>query len=503
MERLNDNDMATLDALGEDIVPPEGLLVRVGSSLFERIRRFEQERASGAGESAWEAVVAQDHPAPEILMDRAEHALFDKIGKADARATRVFPLPLLFSSTALALVKNKMVSGTLIAVVLAAGAFGWWYWNTRNSELATTVATLKGSARLAVHAVHESDVVCAAPGQRLVISNDRGTVAVENCASVLIRKARPNHVEYAVDFPELAPASPCRAVFSVTKKKPGQEYSVATKDYMIHVVGTVFRITPQQQGRTATEVLEGTVRIEGAGIAANVGAGTVFEFNSATGAYATAVPDIGRTTGIAAPADTVAWKKPEPQNRHQKSTAPVARQPRDSLLESAVRLETADWKRAVECYRAVLARPGSSSASREIALFSIGRLLADHGAEAADIRGTFNDYLKEFPGGSFAGESYLRLADLEYKTDPGRSLVWYEKYLKEFPSTQNTAAAEYKAGLILLQQNKRDRAVAMLSSALRHAGNYPADQVTAIERTLDNAKNPRSDSIRNGSVKLH
>jgi hypothetical protein len=176
---------------------------------------------------------------------------------------------------------------------------------------------------------------------------------------------------------------------------------------------------------------------------------------------------------------------------------------RDSLLELAVKLEAPDWKKAVETYRAVLARPGTSAYSREIALFSIGRLLADHDAPVPDVRAAFNAYLKSFAGGSFTGESYLRLADLEYKANPALALVWYEKYLKELPLTQNTVAAEYKAGLILLQQNKRDRATALLSSALNHAKNYPADQVAAIQRTLYNAKNPRNDSIRNGSVKLH
>lgn len=191
MERPDENNVPALDALREDLVPPMGLLERAESVLFERISRFEQEHASGAGEPAWEAVMAQDRAAPEPLLERAGQNLFDKIGAADAASKKSLFFPLLFSSTALALVKNKMVSGMLITVVLAAGAFGWWYWTVRNGELATIVATVKGSARLAVHAVHESDVVCAAPGQRLVLSNDRGTVAVENCASVLIRKARP------------------------------------------------------------------------------------------------------------------------------------------------------------------------------------------------------------------------------------------------------------------------------------------------------------------------
>jgi outer membrane protein assembly factor BamD (BamD/ComL family) len=228
-----------------------------------------------------------------------------------------------------------------------------------------------------------------------------------------------------------------------------------------------------------------------------VSAGNTFAFNDQAGTYMAGTFDTGRavTNHFQSMSDTTSvQQKVERQFRHMKKTAlPV----RDSLLELAVRFEASDWKKAIQSYKAILARPGASAYSREIALFSIGRLLSDHDAPVSDVRSAFNVYLKNFPSGSFAGESYLRLADLEYKTNPAQALVWYEKYLQEFPGTQNTAAAEYKAGLIYLEQKKHDKAMVMLSSALRHAKNYPPDQVAAIQRVLDNAKNPRSDSSRN------
>jgi Tfp pilus assembly protein PilF len=80
---------------------------------------------------------------------------------------------------------------------------------------------------------------------------------------------------------------------------------------------------------------------------------------------------------------------------------------------------------------------------------------------------------------------------MEYKVNPDQALAWYEKYVQEFPSTQNTAAAEYKAGLIYLEQHNHEKAVVMLSNALSHAKNYPQNQIAAIQRGLDNAKNAR------------
>ena len=46
-------------------------------------------------------------------------------------------------------------------------------------------------------------------------------------------------MEYTVDFTEQPAGPAARAVFSVTKKRDGQTFSVATKDYAIKVVGTV------------------------------------------------------------------------------------------------------------------------------------------------------------------------------------------------------------------------------------------------------------------------
>lgn len=492
MDPMQNNDIPELDGLKQEVLPPAGLLERAEASLFDRISQAD-------GAEPWELYLKKD--ADKVEVSITSEAV---TGRAEKKAF-VVSLPLLFSSSSLFVAKSHIVQAAVVVALVSAAAFtGWNYFAGHYSSL-QTVAVLSehGVLQAGQRLVRESETVVTGPGQMLVLSNERGTVIVENGAGITILKARRHCMDYAIDFKEYSPASSGRVIFAVTRKKAGQEFSVATKEYVIHVVGTVFRLTPQAQGRTAVKVLEGALRIEGAGISALVSAGNTFTFNDAAGAYITGASDTGSATAhgpSSAEMKTPGRQRPEFQFRHANKGSQA---PHDSLLELAVRLEAPDWKKAVETYRAVLARPGTSAYSREIALFSIGRLLSDNDAAAVEVRFAFNAYLKNFPHGTFTGESYLRLADLEYKTDPGRALVWYEKYLKELPLTQNTVAAEYKAGLILLQQNKRDRATALLTSALNHAKNYPADQVAAIQRTLDNAKNPRGDSIRNGSVKLH
>jgi tetratricopeptide (TPR) repeat protein len=486
MEPMKNSDIPELDILKLDIAAPAGLFEAAEKKLFDRISQADSAES-------WELYLKKDAGKADIGIT-AETV----VAKAEKTAFAV-SLPLLFSSFSLAVAKSRIIQAALmIAVVLTAGLMSWNYLAKEYSPLQTVaIYSERGAAQQGRHLVRESETVAAGPGQRAVLSNNHGTVVVENGASVTINKARQDRMDYAVAFSTFFPGSSARVIFSVTKKKTGREFIASTRDFAVHVVGTVFTMTPQAQGRTAIQVLEGAVRIEGAGISALVSAGNIFAFNDQAGTYMARAIDTSRAiTNQPQPMSdtTPVQQKAEAQFRHLKKNAPPVR---DSLLELAVRFETSDWKKAIETYNAVLSRQGASPYSREIALFSIGRLLADHNALAPDVRAAFNAYLMNFPKGNFAGESYLRLADLEYKTSPGQALAWYEKYLQEFPATQNTAAAEYKAGLIYLEQKKYGRAADMLSNALKHAKNYPPDQVAAIQRVLDNARNPARDSSRN------
>jgi tetratricopeptide (TPR) repeat protein len=534
MDSEKKQEPAGLDMLKQDISAPAGLFDRQEAALFRRIEKFENHSMP------WEAVAAADEAVSPFCIDNAEKKLFDRISQTDsaepwelylkqdtqksdietsagaiaAKAKKqafAVSFPVLFSSVSFVFVKNRVVSMLLLAALVSATAFLSWNHFAGKVAPLQTVAVLseQGKTPSTEKVVRESETVSTLPGQRMVLSNMHGMVVIEN-ASIAIRRARPDQMDYAVAFSDSSQNPAGQVLFSVTKKKDGREFSASTRDYIVHVVGTIFTIRPQEHGRTALEVLEGVVRVEGAGIAAIVSAGSTFAFNDSANSY---LIDQSSDTGHV----VIHTPQPVSDTAHQSipGTPPI-RQKReirlrqvtkpptlsyDSLLQRAALLETSDWKKAIAAYNEVLSRTGSTSYSREIALFSIGRLRADHNAPAAEVREAFNEYLKEYPKASFAGESYLRLADLEYKSDPSRALAWYEKYLQDFPGTQNTAAAEYKAGLIYLEQKKQVKAVAMLSNALRHAKNYPPDQIAAMQQVLDNAQNARNDSSRNSLPK--
>jgi len=503
MEHTENNDLPELNSIGEDILPPNGLFDKTEAVLFERINLFEKENVADQNTTGWESVLATDETAQPEIADAAGKKLFDRILQlSDAETVERYKqkdalvfFPFLFMSVPLSFAKNRIVQAASIVVLIAlTGIIGWNHIYNQNTPVQTIALLYDNGASGATRSiVSETQTVHTASGQRMILSNERGTVIVENGASLTVRKSTRNRMDYVVAFSDYSKNPDAKVLFTVTKKKNGQQFFVSTTDYAITVVGTIFRIIPQQQGHVSTEIIEGIVSISGSNVPAMfVSGGNIFSFNSALPAYA--VSKI--STEPVPPAeqvDTLESAFPEPQQKQTRHVVKIntGHAAHDSLLDCAVRLESSDWQKAIDMFGAVLKRQGSSAYSREIALFSIGRLLAGRDTSSAVVRAAFNAYLKEFPNGSFTGESYLRLADMEYKVNPDQALAWYEKYVQEFPSTQNTAAAEYKAGLIYLEQHNHEKAVVMLSNALSHAKNYPQNQIAAIQRGLDNAKNAR------------
>ena len=169
MDMLPNND-DSLNDLSKEVVPPDGLLVRAESRLFERIGRFEREHSSDAARTALDAALFLERCAPAGLLERVEEKLFVRISQTDGiepwelylkrdktaanldkmedhvfaaaqsqKATAV-SFPLLFASTALALVKHRTASFTaLAALLLAAGTASWQYWSGHYAPVTTVV----------------------------------------------------------------------------------------------------------------------------------------------------------------------------------------------------------------------------------------------------------------------------------------------------------------------------------------------------------------------------
>ncbi|MFP4013791.1 MAG: PEGA domain-containing protein [Chitinispirillaceae bacterium] len=159
----------------------------------------------------------------------------------------------------------------------------------------------------------------------------------------------------------------------------------------------------------------------------------------------------------------------EPEVIHEESRSVSEDEPEDN---SAANYRLAreeeldgDYRNAIRLYESVFDNQNAKKVHREDALFSIGKLKAEHGS-GAQAREVFLEYLAFFPDGLFAGESWLRLAELEFGRDQEKALEYYHKYLERFPSHHRTSELQNRVGLIYLQMGRSEEAAAMFRAAL-------------------------------------
>ncbi|MFP4680992.1 MAG: PEGA domain-containing protein [Chitinispirillaceae bacterium] len=124
-----------------------------------------------------------------------------------------------------------------------------------------------------------------------------------------------------------------------------------------------------------------------------------------------------------------------------------------------------NYRAAIRLYESVFKNRDAKKAHREDALFSMGKLKAEH-VSAREAKEVFLTYLAFFPEGFFAGESWLRLAELEFGGNQRKSLEYYNKYLERFPRNHRTCELQNRVGLIYLQIGRSEKAAEMFRAAL-------------------------------------
>ncbi|NLD98653.1 MAG: PEGA domain-containing protein [Fibrobacter sp.] len=145
------------------------------------------------------------------------------------------------------------------------------------------------------------------------------------------------------------------------------------------------------------------------------------------------------------------------------------------------------WQLAIELYQKVFNHQGTSKLRREDALFSIGILKAAHERDASGARQVFLTYLALYPNGSFAGETWLRLAELEFKNDPEKAVQYYIKFFEMFPHHPRASELQNRVGVIYLQMKRYDEAVKMFKLALTSTGTGDLKQSRGIAENLHRA----------------
>ncbi len=173
----------------------------------------------------------------------------------------------------------------------------------------------------------------------------------------------------------------------------------------------------------------------------------------------------------------------------------------DSLYSLAQKLEfRGKWKDAIEMYQKIFDNPDMSRLRKEDALFSIAKLRADNEENKAEARNVFMTYLALYPNGSFAGETWLRLAELEFKTSPDNAIQYYLKYFEMFPRHPRISELQNRVGVIYLQQKKYDNAISMFRQALASMISQSKTERANITSNLYRALEAKGDSKSADSV---
>jgi hypothetical protein len=159
------------------------------------------------------------------------------------------------------------------------------------------------------------------------------------------------------------------------------------------------------------------------------------------------------------------------------------------------------WNDAIAMYQEVFDSDGSSRLRKEDALFSIGKIRAEHDKLPDEAKQVFLKYLALFPEGSFSGECWLRLAELEFRSNPEIAIQYYNRFFEMFPNHPRIAELKNRVGVIYLQRKSYRDAIAMFRSALSFlnvSNSVERQQITAnLYKALeDSGESDSADLLR-------
>ncbi|HEX2959053.1 MAG TPA: PEGA domain-containing protein [Chitinispirillaceae bacterium] len=152
------------------------------------------------------------------------------------------------------------------------------------------------------------------------------------------------------------------------------------------------------------------------------------------------------------------------------------------------------WNEAVARYQDVFNSEGSSRLRKEDALFSIGKIRAEHEKEPTEGKQVFLKYLALFPNGSFSGECWLRLAELEFRSNPDNAIQYYTRFFEMFPMHPRLAELKNRVGVIYLQRKRYRDAISIFRSAVSNCGPSQNSERLQITSNLQKALEESGDN---------
>ncbi len=151
---------------------------------------------------------------------------------------------------------------------------------------------------------------------------------------------------------------------------------------------------------------------------------------------------------------------------HNQFSSPQADDSGNADFLKAEQKSVSDWRAALNLYQKVFDNYYAPRLRKEAAYFSIAKLLADHEPDKTKAKEGFFNYLTAYPSGNFVGESWLRLAELEFQQNQGKAIEYYLRYFEKYPRHYRISELQNRVGLIYLQQKKYNEAMNMFKLAL-------------------------------------
>jgi TolA-binding protein len=202
-------------------------------------------------------------------------------------------------------------------------------------------------------------------------------------------------------------------------------------------------------------------------------------------------------------AQSVKPGKPKPAKaaKAAKPAPPLSRaQEADLVYRKADEAQARDWQSAIQLYKQVLENPAAPPLRKEAAFFSMARLRAEHEREKTQAKEDFLRYLALYPDGAFAGESWLRLAELEVGRNQDKAIEYYLRSMEKLPHHPRLSEMQHRVGLLYMQNKRYDAAVAMFRQSLGNILYANESEKRKIYQSLYRALVAKGDSKGAGQI---
>jgi hypothetical protein len=263
--------------------------------------------------------------------------------------------------------------------------------------------------------------------------------------------------------------------FSVPHQAPGRNFSVAAGPYRIVVMGTKFRLHVEGTN-VAVAVDEGVVEVWRKRRMARLTSGDSWSSPSDRGG---ATAD-GPATGPAEP--QVAAPSPVPAPAAPPMVAPAAPPPVavDPMQEARAALAAGEPHRALEAYRAAIARGGPIG---ENAGYEIGRVMRDRLQQPADAIAAWKRYRSAHPNGLLRVETDVSIIEtLVASGDSSGALSEATDFLKHHAESERRAEIARITGDLYRERGDCNHAVGAYQTALAASRTREITEYSSFQR---------------------